>query len=184
MFRLPFLTIRPILVLFAMIFVAGCTQTANSIENAANRSSTSWAMGKPYTQVAALGTSTLAQLSTEPIGYGPMIRQSPLANGDILYRHVAPAAERSQGSDFGGIVASQRVNTNVRLSYFRVGADGVVSDWATGSAPGSVSDCIQYLGGLIKKCEDAARIRLGLQAYDARVKTRSGEPLSAWNVQY
>ena len=73
--------------------IAGCSQTAEKIEDAANRSTTGWAMGKPYTKVAALGNSPLDQLATEQYGFGQMIGQSTLADGTTFYRHIAPAAK-------------------------------------------------------------------------------------------
>jgi hypothetical protein len=156
-----------------------CTQTAEQIESAANRNATSWAMGKPYSQVASLGTSTLAQLSPETAGYGTMIGASRLANGDVIYRHIAPAAKSESSTDFG-IFGSATVEQHYRLSYFRVGIDGIVKDFAYGKAPSSLSDCTTYISGIIRQCEDISRVRLSIQAYDNLVRTSTGAALSGW----
>lgn len=170
---------RYVLILLASL-AAGCSQTADKIEAAANRSTTSWAMGKPYTKVAALGNSTLDQLSTEQYGFGQMIGQTPLVDGTILYRHIAPAAETETSSDFAGLVGTSKQITNYRLSYFKVGQDGIVKDWATGSAPGSISDCVSYIGGIFQKCTDQGRVKQALAVYDSSVQTSSGTPISNW----
>ena len=170
---------RHIIVILAGI-VAGCSQTAEKIENAANRSTTGWAMGKPYTQVAALGNSALDQLATEQTGFGQMIGQTSLADGTILYRHIAPAAQTETSSDFVGLIGKSKQVTNYRLSYFKVGQDGIVKDWATGSAPGSISDCVTYISGIFRKCEDQGRIKQALFVYDNQVRTSSGSPITSW----
>ncbi|WP_245425526.1 hypothetical protein [Rhizobium sp. H4] len=72
---------------------AGCTQVAEKAENAANRSYTSYALGKPYTDIANLGQSPMAHLSGSAATYGPMIGATPLKNGMTVYRHMAPAAK-------------------------------------------------------------------------------------------
>lgn len=166
--------------LIVATLLVGCSQTAEKIENAANRSTTSWAMGKPYSRVAALGNQPLDSLSTTQTGYGQLIGTSTYADGTRLYRHIAPAAQAETSSDFGGIVASNKTVTNYRLSYFKVGQDGLVKDWATGSVPGTFSKCISYIGGIFRKCQDQARVQQTLASYDAQVKTSSGTGIDAW----
>ncbi|MEM7216321.1 MAG: hypothetical protein AAF423_12325 [Pseudomonadota bacterium] len=160
--------------------IAGCSQTAEKIEAAANRSSTSWAQGKPYSQVAALGNRPLDQLSTEPVGFGQLIGQSSLADGTTVYRHIAPAAKTTSSSDFAGLVGTQKEVTNFRLSYFKVGQNGVVQDWATGSVPGSISDCVSYIAGIFQKCTDQGRVKQALAVYDSIVRTSTGSPMTSW----
>ena len=168
------------LFIIAAMFLAACSQTAEKIETAANRSTTSWAMGKPYNQVASLGNSTLAQLSTEQYGFGQMIGQSSLQDGSILYRHIAPSAEAESGSDFAGLVGKSKKVTNYRLSYFKVGQDGIVKDWATGSVPGTFSSCVTYIGGVFQKCNDQGRVRQALVSYDSSVRTSSNNTIDSW----
>ncbi len=60
-----------------------------------------------------------------------------------------------------------------RLSYFLVGPDGVIKDWATGSVEGTTNDCIRYIVVLIQKCTDASQLQASLALYDIRVLTRT-----------
>jgi len=162
------------------IALAGCTQVAEKVENAANRSYTSYALGKPYADVANLGQSPMAQLSGSEATFGPMIGATPLKNGMTIYRHMAPAAKTETGTNFAGLVGSSTVSQNNRLSYFLVGADGIVKDWATGSVQGSASDCVQYIGGIIKRCSDMRQLQASLALYDMRVATKGGQLISSW----
>ncbi|MDQ0134019.1 hypothetical protein J2T08_001937 [Neorhizobium galegae] len=160
--------------------LTGCSQVAEKAENAANRSFTSYAMGRPYAEVANVGQSTLARLSGSEATFGPMIGATQLKNGMTIYRHIAPAARTESGSSFGGLVGRSTVSQNNRLSYFLVGADGIVRDWATGSVQGSTSDCVQYIGGIINRCADMRQVEASLALYDMRVTTKGGQPVSAW----
>ncbi|CDZ30596.1 Hypothetical protein NGAL_HAMBI490_54650 [Neorhizobium galegae bv. officinalis] len=168
---------------FSMAFglaLAGCSQVAEKAENAANRSFTSYAMGRPYAEVANVNQSTLARVSGSDATFGPMIGATQLKNGMTIYRHIAPAARTESGSSFGGLVGRSTVSQNNRLSYFLVGADGIVKDWATSSVQGSTSDCVQYIAGIINRCADMRQVEASLALYDMRVTTRGGQPISAW----
>jgi hypothetical protein len=55
-----------------------------------------------------------------------------------------------------------------------------VKDWATGAVQGSTSDCISYIGGIIKKCTDSRQVIAALAFYDSRVETKGGQPISVW----
>ncbi|CAN7610894.1 hypothetical protein [Neorhizobium sp. LjRoot104] len=160
--------------------LAGCSQVAEKAENAANRSFTSYAMDRTYAEVANVGQSTLARLSGSEATFGPMIGATQLKNGMTVYRHIAPAAKTESGSSFGGLVGRSTVSQNNRLSYFLVGPDGIVKDWATGSVQGSTSDCVQYIGGIINRCADMRQVQASLALYDMRVTTKGGQPVSAW----
>lgn len=162
------------------LVLAGCSQVAEKAENAANRSFTSYAMGRPYAEVANVGQSTLARLSGSEATFGPMIGATQMKNGMTIYRHIAPAAKTESASSFGGLVGRSTVSQNNRLSYFLVGADGIVRDWATGSVQGSASDCVQYIGGIINRCADMQQAQASLALYDMRVTTKGGQPISAW----
>lgn len=163
--------------------LAGCSSVAEKAENAANRSFTSYALGKPYAQVAGLGQSPLERLSgNDRATFGPSIGSTQLENGMTIQRHMAPAARTETGSDFAGLVGTSSVSTNNRLSYFLVGADGIVKDWATGSVQGDTSDCITYIGGIINRCTDMRQLEASLALYDARVATRGGQPISTWGA--
>jgi len=160
------------------IGLAGCSQVAEKAENAANRSHISYALGKHYTEIANLGQSPMARLSGSDATYGPMIGVTPLKNGMTIYRHMTPAAKTETGTNFAGLVGSSTVSN--RLSYFLVGADGIVKDWSTGSVQGSASDCVQYIGGVINRCNDTRQLQASRALYDVRVATRAGQPISSW----
>lgn len=57
--------------------------------------------------------------------------------------------------------------------------NGVVKDWATGSVQGSASDCVQYIGGIINRCNDMRQLQASLALYDVRVATKAGRPISS-----
>lgn len=174
---------RSSIAILGVMGLAACTAVAEKAEVAANRSFTSYALGKPYQQVAALGQSPLDQLSgNESASFGPAIGSTPLANGMVIQRHMAPAARTETGSDFGGLAGRQTVSTRNRLSYFLVGPDGIVKDWATGSVLGTTADCITYIGGLINRCTDTRQLDMALAVYDAQVLTKDGQPISVWGA--
>ncbi|PDT51307.1 MULTISPECIES: hypothetical protein [Sinorhizobium] len=162
------------------IALAGCSQVAEKAENAANRSFTSFALGKPYAEVVNLGQSPMAQLSGSDATFGPLIGETRLADGMTIYRHMAPGAETQTGRNFAGLVGSSAVSQNNRLSYFLVGTDGIVKDWATGPVQGSASDCVQYIGGIVNRCNDMRQLQASLALYDLRVRTKAGQPISSW----
>ncbi|MBO3759358.1 hypothetical protein [Ciceribacter sp. L1K22] len=162
---------------------SGCSSVAEKAEGAANRSFTSYALGRPYAQVAGLGQSPMDQLAgNDRATFGPMLGSTQLANGMTIYRHMAPAARTETGSSFGGLVGRETVSTNNRLSYFLVGPDGIVKDWATGSVQGATSDCVTYIGGIINRCSDTAQLQAALSFYDSRVLTKDGQPITVWGA--
>ncbi|MCY1667990.1 hypothetical protein [Rhizobium sp. SL86] len=170
-------------VMVALAGLSGCTQVAQKAETAANRSFTSYALGKPYAEVASLGTSPMERLAgNDRATFGPLLGSMPLANGMTIYRHMAPSARTETGTDFGGLVGTSSVSSNNRLSYFLVGPDGIVKDWATGSVPGNASSCISYIGGIIQRCSDLTQFEASLTLYDARVLTKDGQPISVWGA--
>lgn len=166
-----------------VLALAGCSSMAEKAETMANRSFTSYALGKPYQQIAALGQSPLERLAgNDEATFGPPIGSTPLADGSVIHRHMAPGAQTETGSSFVGLVGTSRQSTNMRLSYFLVGTDGIVKDWATGSIQGSTSDCISYIGGIINRCTDTRQLEGSLALYDSRVLTRGGQPISSWGA--
>lgn len=172
--------LRIISTLCLMVFLSACSSTMDKIENKSNRWSTGWAMGKEYTKVAALGTSTLARLTPDAHGFGDMIGRSELTDGTTVYRHIAPAFKRESYSSFSGIVGGNSSRQNYRLSYFKVGQDGIVKDWATASVPGTAQSCINYIGGIFQRCKDQVLVRQALAIYDSYVRTSKGQTLLAW----
>lgn len=173
----------PLLLLGAALMLAGCGSVTDKVESAANRSFTSAALGKPYAEVASLGTSPLERLAgNDRATFGPMLGATPLTNGMTIYRHMAPSARTETGTSFAGLVGTSTVSDNNRLSYFLVGPDGFVKDWATGSVTGNASDCVSYIGGIIKRCADVKQFNAALALYDARVQTKDGQPISVWGT--
>lgn len=169
--------------LLVSLLLTACGSVTEKAETMANRSFTSYALGKPYAQVASIGTSPLEQLSgNDRATFGPMLGATPLTNGMTIYRHMAPSARTETGSSFAGLVGTSTVSDNNRLSYFLVGPDGIVKDWATGSVTGNASDCVSYIGGIIKKCSDVKQFNAALSLYDARVLTKDGQSISVWGT--
>lgn len=174
---------RAFAVVGVLALLAGCSSVTEKAETMANRSFTSYALGKPYAQVASIGTSPLERLAgNDEASFGPLLGSTRLTNGMTIYRHMAPAARTETGSSFGGLVGTSSVSNNNRLSYFLVGPDGIVKDWATGSVTGNASSCISYIGGIIQKCSDVAQFQTSLTLYDARVLTKDGQPISVWGA--
>jgi uncharacterized protein YceK len=163
----------------AMI-LSGCSSVTEKAESAANRSFTSYAMGRSYADIAKMGSSPLEMLAANQSTYGPMIGATKLDNGMTIYRHMAPAAKSETSSEFGLLVGSSSSSENNRLSYFLVGEDGNVKDWATGSVQGNARDCVHYIGGIINKCSDSKQYLASLKLYDSLVKTSKGQPISVW----
>lgn len=166
--------------IISISLLAACSQTAEKIETAANRSTTSWSLGKQYTRVATLGNSPLDQLAVDQTGFGSLIGQSQLTDGTTVYRHIAPSAESQSYSDFGGLAASNKQVTNYRLSYFKVGQDGIVNDWATGKASSSISTCVSFIAGIFQKCTEQARVNQAVEIYDSLVRTSAGGTITQW----
>ena len=174
---------RRLSVLLAAVFLAGCSSVTEKAESVANRSFTSYALGKPYAEVASIGTSPMERLAgNDRATFGPSIGSTALANGMTIQRHMAPAARTETGTSFAGLVGTSTVSDNNRLSYFLVGADGIVKDWATGSVTGNASDCVNYIGGIIRRCSDVKQFNAALALYDARVQTKDGQPISVWGA--
>ncbi|MFN3658529.1 MAG: hypothetical protein ACK4UO_14870 [Pseudolabrys sp.] len=175
---------RPLpLLLLAALMLPACGSVTEKAETMANRSFTSGALGRPYAEVASLGHSPLERLAgNDRATFGPMLGATPLTNGMTIYRHMAPSARTETGTSFAGLVGTSTVSDNNRLSYFLVGPDGIVKDWATGSVTGNASDCVTYIGGIIRKCSDVKQYNAALSLYDARVLTQSGQPITVWGT--
>ncbi|MGR9498005.1 hypothetical protein ACU8OJ_14650 [Rhizobium leguminosarum] len=160
------------------IGLAGCSQVAEKAENAANRSYTSYALGKPYGR------------QSWPVANGAAFRLRRNLRADdrrdaIDERHDdlpaygarRPDRDRHEfrrpGRQFHDFAEQPAF-------LFLVGADGIVKDWATGSVQGSASDCVQYIGGIINRCNDMRQLQASLALYDVRVATKAGQPISSW----
>lgn len=129
-------------------------------------------VGRPYMQVANVAG---AAGSDGAAGFGPMAGSFALADGAIVYRHVAPAS----GAVAANTVAGGPI-TDLRLSYFKVGPDGAVQDWATASVPASQSACPFYATGSFRHCTDFAARQQTFDAFDPAVRTAGGASLTGW----
>lgn len=174
------MTILRILAALALAqLLAACTAPPERLQAMADRNYMRYAMGKSYAHVATLNSSALMGGES---GYGPPIGSYRLADGDTVHRHMGESGSIETGMNFAGLVGTNRVATNYRLAYFRVGPDGIVKDWAVGSVPGEQSSCIRYIGGIVEKCEDQSLVRRNFAVLDSMVTTSGGQPLGAWGA--
>ncbi len=164
------------------IFVAalgGCSSIEKKAEEISSRSFSRYAVGRPYANVASLpdyDADTLGRIKM----FGDPVGSYRLADGDVVHRHVKQEERSTTSVDFGLIRQSESKSYAVRLSYFRVGPDGMVRDVASGFVPGGKQRCIGYVGGLISKCEDSQALNRTLLEYDSVVRTSSGQPVTSW----
>jgi hypothetical protein len=158
--------------------VAACT-AQEKLESFADRNYMRYATGKPYAQIASQSQMTLEGLAGATI-YGPMIGQYRLADGDTVYRHIDNVESTRTSVDAGFMMQRENVASRYRLAYFRVGPDGIVKDWATGSLPGERLGCTWYAGGFVRQCSSEAQRLQSLTVYDSLVQTSSGQPVSSW----
>lgn len=159
---------------------SGCMAPPEKLVEMADRSYMRVAMGKPYVQMADLRLPGSLIPGQGELAFGPMIGSYRLASGDMVYRHIGNGATSSSSVDFGGLIGGERESVLQRLAYFRVGPDGLVRDWATGSVQGSQTACRYYVGGIFQRCTDIEAQRQSFAIYDAMVRTSSKQPLSSW----
>lgn len=171
--------LRALTGLAMIVLAAGCTTPPEGLLNAANRNYMRYAMGKPYTQVASLNPTTMEGLAGRT-AYGPMIGDFALADGQRVYRHIDNVQTGESNVDLGIFSQRRTVSTTYRLAYFRVGPDGIVNDWATGSLPGDSLRCVSYAIGIFRQCENQQSLAQSLDFYDTLVKTSAGQPIAAW----
>ncbi|MCG6115137.1 MAG: hypothetical protein MEQ84_08045 [Mesorhizobium sp.] len=165
------------------IFLGACTSTVGQLQEMGDRNYMRYAVGKPYQEVASLNPMTFESLTTGGnTAYGPIIGAYRLENGDRVYRHAANIQSSESTVDVGIIMQRSEVETRHRLAYFRVGADGIVSDWATGTLPGERISCTAYAAGIFQRCSSEMEIRQSMTVYDSLVQTSGGQPLSSWGA--
>jgi len=165
-----------------MLFLGACNSTVGQLQEMGDRNYMRYAVGKPYQEVASLNPMTFESLTTGDTAYGPIIGAYRLENGDRVYRHAANIQSSESTVDVGIIMQSREVETRHRLAYFRVGADGIVSDWATGTLPGERIGCTAYAAGIFQRCSSDMEIRQSMAVYDSLVQTSDGQPLSSWGA--
>jgi len=169
------------MLLAGLVAAAGCSSTVGQLQEAGDRNYMRYAMGKPYAQIAAQNPMSLAGMAGATV-YGPMIGSYALAGGDTVYRHIDNVESSTTNVDAGLLLGSESVATRYRLAYFRVGPDGIVKDWATGTLPGERLGCTWYVGGIIRQCSSDEQRLQSLAVYDSLVKTSGDQPLGAWGT--
>lgn len=165
-----------------VLMLAACTSTVGQLQEMGDRNYMRYAVGKPYREVASLNPMTFESLTTGDTAYGPIIGAYRLENGDRVYRHAANIQSSESTVEIGIIMQSREVETRHRLAYFRVGADGIVADWATGTLPGKRIGCTAYAAGIFQRCSSDMEIRQSMAVYDSLVQTSGGQPLSSWGA--
>jgi len=165
-----------------LLILGACNSTVGQLQEMGDRNYMRYAVGKPYQEVASLNPMTFESLTTGDTAYGPIIGAYRLENGDRVYRHAANIQSSESTVDVGIIMQRSEVETRHRLAYFRVGADGIVSDWATGTLPGERIGCTAYAAGMFRRCSSDMEIRQSMAVYDSLVQTSGGQPLSSWGA--
>ena len=144
------------------------------------------AVGKPYHEVASLNPMTFESLTTGG-GYGLWSGHRRLPAGEwrtACYRHAANIESSESTVACRDHHAEKRGRDAPPAGFiFRVGADGIVSDWATGTLPGERIGCTAYAAGIFRRLQfrdgnppehDGPTISL--------VQTSGGQPLSSWGT--
>ena len=159
--------------------LAGCNSMAEKAEALSGRTFPAYALNKSYASVAALPdyeSDTLGRVRM----FGDEVGSFTLANGDVVHRHAKREQRSTSSVDIGIIRNSESASYRMRLTYFRVGPDGIVRDFASGFVDGGSEKCISYVAGLMQRCQDMAALNRTLIEFDAAVRTRDGQTLAAW----
>jgi hypothetical protein len=167
--------------LAALVLVLGaCTAAQQSLQASADANILNYTLGKPYAQIAAQNTTSFEGMMGREKAYGNLIHRSQLPNGDTLYRHGQAYAAQTNSTDFL-FMGGNSTRYDYRLFYFRVGADGVIKDYANGVVSAQQIECVNYIGGIFQNCTDTALLSSDVSQMDAQVRTSASMPLSAWN---
>lgn len=173
--------LRMLIALGLCAALTACQQGAAQLEQFGSRNMMRFALDKPYERVANTPDTSSNPLQPEPV-YGQRFASTVLEDGNTIHRHIRGFETSSTSTDLGIIRQSERSASTVRLSYFRVGPDGIVNDWAAGSVPGSNQRCISHIGGIIQRCETEAAAEQDIADYDAVVTTSSGQSIASWGL--
>ncbi|MEM1376709.1 MAG: hypothetical protein AAGG69_04895 [Pseudomonadota bacterium] len=116
--------------------------------------------------------------------FGPQFSRYFLVDDFVVYRHgkqadpVPLAAATANDTSLGPL----NQPPPYQLTYFLVSPDGIVADYAIGSAQSDARTCIRFVAASVSQCESASRRSSDLQRFDAVMRTASGAPISTWNV--
>lgn len=171
---------RAVAAALAILALAACTATQQGIQASADANILSYTVGKPYAEIAGQNSMSMGGLMGREKAYGELIQSSQLPNGDTLYRHGQAHAAQTTSTDFL-FMGGDSTRFDYRLFYFRVGADGVIKDYANGVVSAQQIECVDYIGGIFQNCSDTVLLSSDMAQMDAVVRTSAGMPLSAWN---
>lgn len=172
---------RLVLIGLAAASVTACsTAQQQRIQASFDQNILDYTVGRPYAEIAQREAMTQAALFGTDRAYGDFVGSSPLAGGDTLYRHIEVSEAATTSSDFAGLVGGDRTRFDYRLFYFRVGADGVIKDYANGVVSGQSIGCSYYVGGIFQNCSNQQMASNDLAQMDAAVTTSAGGALASW----
>lgn len=171
---------RTLLALSACLIVGACGERFADINRDLDRRAMTLQVGREYASlVQARPPSLPFEIPAEP-PFGDRIGSSELPNGYRLHRHLTRSIGERSTVDLFGLVSTERERAAYRLIYFKVDPNGVITETANGYIRGEVTECVGYLGGIFRNCEDPARLAADLTFLDAQVRTSDGRPVSAW----
>ncbi|MEO1745309.1 MAG: hypothetical protein AAFR13_02155 [Pseudomonadota bacterium] len=116
--------------------------------------------------------------------FGPQFGRYFLTDDFVVYRHgqqadpLPLAAATANDPSLG----PTDVPPPVELTYFLVSPQGIVADYAVGTAPTLVGGCVQFIAASVTTCSDATALSRDLDRFDAAMRTSKGLPVSSWNV--
>lgn len=168
------------LALAGVVALGGCQRAQEAVQRRVDQTTLGFTVGKPYQQIASMRKTTLEGMFDDDRAYGELFASQELSDGTTLYRHLDRYESGGTTTSVGGIFGSEKTNYAYRLLYFKVDDQGVIRDYANGFLHGEATNCVSWVGGIFRKCEDPAALRTTVELYDSLVKTSDGLPLSAW----
>ncbi len=171
--------------------IAACTPSVEDTVPVVltDRDRAALAVKKPY--LAAV-SQTSEGLPTDAAGvaapstgpFGPVVGRYFLGDDYVVYRHArqdapAPLAAVTAGNTtFGPIDQAQPL----KLTYFLVAPEGIITDYATGVIAAGAQSCIRVDLGTVSSCADQTSLSAALSVLDGAVRTSSGNAVSSWDV--
>ena len=184
---------RAVLLALGLCFVlAACTVEDTVPVALTDRDRAALAVKKPYLSVISQMDASGRIAAPETAGvaapssgiFGPVIGRYFLGDDYVVYRHArqeAPvplAAVTAGDTSLGPIDRAQPL----KLTYFLVAPEGIVTDYATGVIAAEAQGCIRVDAGAASVCTSQAELSRALGLLDAVMRTSAGNPVSAWDV--
>jgi hypothetical protein len=145
--------------LSAALLVSACSSIGHEVAFGINNSQLRSTVGKPYQQVMY-----------ERPDLGKLIGRESLSNGDQVMKHVGEFGKAT--SSVAGVYGKQ--DQQARVTYFRVDANGKITDWATEFYKAGSATC--WVG----ICSGATKDQVPAEEFDRIVKTSSGKSIDSW----